>query len=388
MDRFAEYRSHFPALKECVYLDTAYDCGGTDFGIEALHQYFADWTKAAVHNERGGPGRKTHFEVLDQTRELIAELLGGVSAEQIAFTRNTNEGLNALLQGFAFEEGDNILVAAVEHPSVLMPALNAAKLRGVECRVLGAKEDEALPLSLYKEAADEHTRMILCSHVQSSHGCRIDLEGLGAFCKERGIFLLVDAIQSLGILPFQAKEWNVSAVTAAGYKTLTAVNAVAFLYAEEELLKRVWPVYTAAGPYMGVKQEGETYSLFCKDDGKARKLENSSLDNPGIYCLREGLLRLKAFRSEEIADHVEGLWQQCYQGLRELDVRVVTPEDHHAGILAFDLGDNEEAFAFFRSRNIALSLSGGRYLRVSFAAFSDEDDVNKFLEAVKEYRKH
>lgn len=384
MDWVKEYRSLFPAVNRCVYMDTAYDCGGSEIGKKAAMRYFDDWANAAVENQRGGPGRKVFFDTLDETRQMIGTLLGGVEPCQIAFTRNTNEGINAILQGFDFSPADNIVTDAIEHVSVLMPCLNAKKLKGVEVRIAGDSDTVDVSPAMLMEQCDQNTRMILVSHVQSATGSLIDLETLGEFCKKKGIYLIVDAIQSLGQIPFDAVRWNVSAVSAAGYKGLGAVESTGFVYVAPELMRRIWPVYTAANFFISVvRDEGAPY-LRCSDDTKARKLENSSPDNLGVYILHDALEKLLQIGIDLIWAHIDPLYQKLHQGLCELGYRVLTSAEKgaHGASMAIEVSDPQELFAFFRERNIALS--AGRYIRLSLGAYSTEEDVDAVLSAAKD----
>lgn len=383
LDWLEAYRAEFPAVHACTYMDTAYDCGGSGIGRRAAERYFSDWARAAVRNERGGPGRASLFRVLDETRGLLGRLLGGVAPEQIAFTRNTNEGINAILQGFAFRDGDNIVTDAIEHESVLMPALNVQRTRGVACRIAGEPGMDAVPPQALMERCDGRTRLMLVSHVQSATGYRTDLGTLGRFCRERGIFLVVDAIQSLGQIPFDAKGWQVSAVAAAGYKGLAATNSVGFLYAEPALLERIWPVYTAAGPCMDVRRGSGGCELVCSDPQCARKLENSSLDNLGIYVLHDAVERLLEIGIERIWAHILPLYDRLRRGLAEEGFQVVTPaeEEGHGGVLSLRVSDLQAAFAHFRDSGIALSISAGRYLRFSIGAYTNDADLDAVLRA-------
>ena len=383
LDWLEAYRAEFPAVHACTYMDTAYDCGGSGIGRRAAERYFSDWARAAVRNERGGPGRASLFRVLDETRGLLGRLLGGVAPEQIAFTRNTNEGINAILQGFAFRDGDNIVTDAIEHESVLMPALNVQRTRGVACRIAGEPGMDAVPPQALIERCDGRTRLMLVSHVQSATGYRMDLGALGRFCRERGIFLVVDAIQSLGQLPFDAKGWQVSAVAAAGYKGLAATNSVGFLYAEPALLEQIWPVYTAAGPCMDVRRGSDGCELVCSDPRCARKLENSSLDNLGIYVLHDAVERLLEIGIERIWAHILPLYDRLRRGMAEEGFQVVTPaeEEGHGGVLSLRVSDLQAAFAHFRDSGIALSISAGRYLRFSIGAYTNDADLDAVLRA-------
>ncbi len=382
-----EYRKLFYACNHCVYLDQAYDCGSTLFGRKAMEKYFNDWDQAAVNVERGGPGRLSHFIVADETREMIRQLVNAESPDLVAFTRNTNEGLNAILQGFEFAPGDNVVTAAIEHESVVMPALNAAKTRGIEVRILPTRKDERILADELMGLTDEHTRMMLVSHVQSKNGYRIDLEELGQKCAEKGIYLIVDAIQSLGLEPFDMQKWHVSALNAAGYKGLSSVISIGFTVYTEELLRKVHPVYTAAGFCMDVRETENGWEVYCTDEGNARKMENSSLDNPGIYALHEALQIILGVGVENIHAHVMKLYNKLYSGLKELGFPIITPEDpkEHLGIISMRPEDPRKIFDFMRSKNIALSVSSKVYLRVSLGGFNNEEDVEYFLNAAKEY---
>ena len=383
-----EYRAQFPAAAECVYLDNAYDCGGTLIGKAAAERYFDDWNYAAVHNERGGPGRATLFKTIDETREYLARLVGGAGPDRVAFTRNTNEGINGVLQGFDFRPGDNIVTDGQEHESVLMPCLNVQRTRGIEVKIAPVRADGGVSVEELKNLADAHTRMILVSHVQSATGYKIDLKKLGTWCSAHGIFLIVDGIQSLGLCPFHADDWCVDAVSASSYKGLCGTNSSAFTYYQPELLKHIWPVYTAAGPYMHVDRSEDGYSLYCNGEEKARKMENSSLDNIGIYIMHDSVKTLLEIGIDQIWEHVSGLYEKFYDGLAALGYSPVTPKEaeKRCGILSLKLEDKEEFFAFMRSRNICLSISAGIYIRFSLGAFNNEADIEAALEAVRAYK--
>ena len=384
MDAFKALRAQMPVCDRCVYLDCAYDCGGSLFGKAAAARYFDDWAASAAACERGGPGRKTFFELADRTRADICRLIGAGDPRGVCFTRNTNEGVSHILMGFDFAPGDNIVTDDIEHPSVLMPCLNAQKLRGVECRVVKAEQGEYLPVDLLTAACDEHTRMILVSHVQSGNGYKIDLSELGAYCRERSIYLIVDAIQSLGFNRFEAEKWGVSAVTAGGYKGLLAGESSAFLWASADLLAHVWPTYTAAGFAMTVDKSQEPWTIACKDATWARKLENSSLDAPGIYVLNAGIEKVLELGVDNIETRIRALYERLWDGLKSLGIDPVTPRDyeHSCASVAFALEDNNAFQQALMDKGIVMTAS--RLLRVSLGAFNDESDVDAFLKAAKE----
>lgn len=388
MDWVHELRLQTPVCKKCTYLDCAYDCGGTTFAASAAQQYFEDWCKSAALVERGGPGRKSFFDKADKTRTLICNLIGARDPKEVCFTRNTNEGISHILMGFDdFKPGDNIITADIEHPSVLMPCLNAEKLKGVECRIIKAEKGEYLPSELYINACDSHTRMIVLSHVQSSNGYKTDLKAIGDYCRKMGIYLIVDAIQSLGFSVFEAETWGASAVSAGGYKGLLAGESAAFLWCSKALLEHIWPTYTAAGAAMTVDKSKKKWELNCSDASWARKLENSSLDAPGIYVLYSGISTVLKIEPKNIEKHIRTLYETLYDGLVSMGIQPITPRDKASSCasIAFDMPSKEDFFVFMRSNGVAMTCS--RLLRMSIGAFNTADDIQNALSNIRSYLK-
>lgn len=103
-------------------------------------------------------------------------------------------------------------------------------------------------MSDLEQLCTDRTRVVAISHVQFASGFGADLAELGAFCKERGIDLIVDAAQSLGCLPVYPEEYGISAVAASGWKWLLGPKGAAILYTSEQLRNKLTP--TMAGPGM------------------------------------------------------------------------------------------------------------------------------------------
>ncbi len=380
-DWVSELRAQFPAAEKTVFLDIAYENAGALFALEAAREFFRDWNDVSPSVVKaGGEGKGRIVDVVRRTRQAAAGLLGGVEPGQIAFLKNTNEGINALLQGFDWQPGDNVVTDSQEHPSVLMPCLNLSRF-GVACKVAQPADGVSVTPELLLAHADEHTRFVVVSHVQSATGYRTDLPRLAAMCRKRGIFLVVDAIQSLGFIPFDAKAWGVDAVSASCYKGLLGTGGVGLLYASPELLRRVRPVYAAANACLGIDRT--SWQLTGLDSPSASKLENSTMDFSGIYALLAGLERIHAIGIDQIAAHISGLFEQLYRGLEALGFSIVTP--FHASERCHSLSiltDTPQAlYCHFQQNGIFVSSSGGKYVRLSIAPFNNRQDIGKALKA-------
>ena len=98
-----------------------------------------------------------------------------------------------------------------------------------------------------------------------------------------------------------------------------------------------------------------------------------------------------------IGEHVLSLADHLISGLKQYDLRMVTPEDRRcrAGIVTFTLGDVDENVAlmtFLQQHKVLVSVRytshvGG--VRVSCHLFNNRDDLNRLLELVGVYlRQH
>lgn len=151
--------------------------------------------------------------VLERFRGSAARLVGA-APEDIAYVSNTAEGMSLIANGYPFEPGDQVLTYDREFPSNHFPWL-LQRQRGVEVVLLSDVDPlgdlpdhlpRAWSMEELEERVTDRTRVITLSHVQFASGYAADLEALAAFCRHRGIDLVVDAAQSLGALPVRPAE--------------------------------------------------------------------------------------------------------------------------------------------------------------------------------------
>ncbi|MBR5283568.1 MAG: aminotransferase class V-fold PLP-dependent enzyme [Clostridia bacterium] len=372
-----QLRAQFPVYQTKTYMESAFHNGGCLAAKAGMDLYF----ETAFSGELAG--KRQWQEATDETRILTNALIGGASPENIAFTKNTVEGLNLIARAFPWQPGDNIILNNQEHTSNLMPWL-ALKEIGVEIRMVQA-EGYALPVESFEKMIDNRTRMIAVSHVQASTGYTCDLAALGALCKEKGIFLVVDAIQSLGLLPFHAESWGIDAVSAGGHKGLLAVPGIGILYTSPALLEKLSPAHVGSSAAWTIDRD--VWENRCTDLHHACKLEQSNLNYPGIYALREGLKLIESVGIKQICRHIKNLSAQLYDGLSTIGFYLVTPEDprHRAGIVSVSVPDPDHMKKWMGEHGIAVSRMDAGFVRFSLGAPSNTQDVDRALAAAKIY---
>ena len=382
-------RAEFPAAEKLAFFDTAYENCGSRFARQAAEQFFDD--KAEVGPglvKAGGAGKGPAIGVIAETRRLLSELINAEGIERMAFTANTTQGINLVLQSYPFKPGDSVVVAAMEHVAVLMPCLWLRR-KGVNIKLVKPENPMLLTEDDLLAAADETTRFIVCSWVQSASGCKVDMKALTCAAHFRDIYVLTDVIQGIGFEPVDVREMGMDALSASPYKGMLGIEGMGFLYVNEKLCRELSPVFSGDGPVMTIDREkGEIVYKPGTDERDARKLEAGTIPMLSIYCLNAALKRMAEIGQETIAAHVLDCYNRVYDGLTALGYAITTSRDpaRHSHSMIVQVGGDPHIFVEWALER-GVYLSGGRngHVRVSVAPFTTDDDIEKLLTLFRDY---
>ena len=237
---FAALRDEFPVTRNWTYLDLANKAPLPQCAQDAIPDFLREM------NELGAREAFSKRRV-EEVRASLASLLG-VAPGTLAFIKNTSEGMNIAAQALDLQAGDNVIQAEMDHPNQVY-ALKRLEERGVELKWVRNGEDYP-PVEAFVEAMDERTRVVAVSYVTFGTGCRVDLPALGAACRERGVVLMTDAIQGVGILSTPLPALGADIVVCGGHKGLLGLPGTGFLYCREELIPDMTPPFFARASMM------------------------------------------------------------------------------------------------------------------------------------------
>lgn len=379
-------RRSFPVTETKAFFDIAYENCGASYMREALDRYWEDKANLLPGMEKmGGGGKGRTIDVIAETRAALAAFLHAPGAESIAFTANTCQGISLALLGLSYRPGDNVVVGAMEHVSVLMPCLHLRR-QGVECRVVGNGSDLWVTEEELLAAADEHTRVIAVSLVQSCSGYRIDLRRLTQEAHKRGIFIVTDAIQALGFTEVDVQELGVDALAGSPYKGMLGTEGVGFLYCAPAMLQCLEPVFLCWSEAMSFNRQ--TGEVTCRDPLQARKLEAGTLPFMSIYVLRAALERLESIGMPEIAAHVSDCCERVYRELTALGYEIANPREpeHRCASLLLCTEQKGELTQFLAERGIYVSTGNTDHVRISVAPFTDASDIDRLVQGLREWK--
>src|SRR4051812_48938155 len=173
------------------------------------------------------------YSDVEKLRVLAARMINA-HRDEIAFVKNTSEGISIVAGGINWQWGDVIVTTSVEYPANMYPWIEVSRSHGAKLLMVEETTDAAtgrrfVPTEKILEAAsDPRTRLVALSHIEFASGQRHDLVKIGQFCRERKILFCVDAIQSIGVIPVDVHLMNIDYLSADGHKWMMGPEGAGF----------------------------------------------------------------------------------------------------------------------------------------------------------------
>ncbi|OGA41639.1 MAG: hypothetical protein A3G24_15865 [Betaproteobacteria bacterium RIFCSPLOWO2_12_FULL_62_13] len=388
LDTIVAARAHFPALGRWTYMDVA---GRGVLSREARAALDAHLDERMMN----GGDKLKFFELVEGTRRRFAELVNA-EADEITLTKNISEGLNMAATAFNWRRGDNVVLCPeLEHPNNVYPWLNMQRY-GLEARIVKPR-DGHIPVDEIIARMDGGTRVATVSTVTFAPGFRTDVDSLGRACRERGVLLLVDAAQSVGVLHTDVKQSNIDALAVSTSKGLLGLYGMGFLYCRREWAHRMNPAYLARfGVDLGDAHEATMGDYSYKLAPAARRFDLGNYNFAACAAVDTSMQQLLAWGTANIERRVAGLTHALAQGFLDLGLPVCggAPGPHLANIVtvgemsADHYGTGDERFnrlyEHLTANRVKLSIRRGT-LRFSFHVYNNMDDVARVLDLTKEF---
>lgn len=364
---------------ESVYLNAA--------STGPLPRRTVDAVQHALHL-RAQPARfpdSLLWETLAASRRLAARLIGA-APEEIALCTNTSYGLNLAAAALPLGAGDVIVAPAGEFPANVYPWMAAAVRRGAAYRQVPACDDGSVDeAALCAAVADPRVRVLAVSWVGFADGYRCDLERLGRACRESGTYLVVDAIQGLGVAELDVRDCHVDILACGAQKWLLSPWGTAFTYVRAELVRTLEPHMVGWTAVAGGDDFSRLldYDMTWRDD--ARRFESLTLPVHDFFGFNASVELLLELGIPAVAAHVGSLLDEVVAWAHEQPaVTLATPADRarRAGIVSLRCGDAQAASARLTEAGVAHSMREG-LLRLSPHCFTTRAEIAVALDALR-----
>jgi len=329
-DEVEEIRREFPVLDRYTYFATNGLGVLPRRTVAALHEHLDD-----LHQNAIVTALRTDEPLVTETRTLVARFLGCDPAE-VAFSRNTSEGVLWVASSLGWRPGDEVLVAQGEYPATVLPWM-ALESRGVVTRLLPQRHRRITP-AMVAEAWSERTRLLAVSFVQYNSGFRADLSGLAEVVHARGGLLLCDAIQGLGALRLNVHEAEIDFLTAGTQKWLLGLQGSGIFYARGEVMNGLDATHVATGSLV---EDGDPEDPEAPYDRRlapgAQRFEEGMRNYLGITALRASLGLLDEIGIDRIEARIRELTDYLVREAERRGCHIESPRgvNEWSGIVLF-----------------------------------------------------
>ncbi|MCX8073546.1 MAG: aminotransferase class V-fold PLP-dependent enzyme [Candidatus Binatia bacterium] len=378
----AEIRAEFPALQRYVYLASN--------GMGLLPRRAVSAATAVLRKlaREGIVFEIFHVpRVLERARQRVADFLGA-DADEIAFCRNTTEGLLWAAESLPWQPGDEVLLVQGSHYATVLPFLSR-RVAGLEVRWVRPRSAGACTSDDFAAAWGERTRGVVVSWVEFYNGFRHDLAGLVALAHERGAWVVCDAVQGWGALPFSARTMRVDVAAAGAQKWLLGPPGVGICFIAREAREHMRLYHVGANSLVDPHEPAEPLSSYdVTYAGGARCFEEGTRNIPGISALEASVSWLMELGIGRIAAQIRAVSDYLAAELSESGWKIRSTRERElwSGILLLEPppGENAEHWMHrLHQRHIAINYREG-CLHLGIHFYNGPEDIDAFIAAVKQ----
>jgi len=376
MENIHMIREQFPITKNKVFLNHAAQSPLPKPVADAVRRFTDDFSNFGTTSIEWNDGGKPFFAKLIHAKP-----------EEIAFVENTSVGLNIAANVLHYPRDSKIVTTDLEYPSVVYPWLR--KSLGVKVHYVKNVNGKIL-IEDVEKAVDDKTVAVAVSHVEYVNGFRHDLRALSEIAHEHGAYLIVDAIQSAGAMQIDVKKDDIDFLTTACYKWLLSPPGAGYLYVKGELIEKFEPPFVG---WASVKPEvfdtidfWDIWSLRLSET--ASRFEVGSPSFISITGATEALKMILNFGIENIQKRILKLTDHLIESVKSLGLKLQTPEEpqYRSGVVNFKIDKPKEVAESLNRKGIIVS-ARAHGLRVSPHFYNTEEEIDKFMEEIKNGQK-
>ncbi len=274
-------------------------------------------------------------QITKDLRQTISQALK-INPDDLTLTENTTAGCNIALWGLDWRSGDHILLTDCEHQGIqgiVNEVVHRFDLKQSTCPVM-ATLNGGNPIAVIRNALTPRTRLLVISHILWTTGQVLPLREIVQLCHDRGIQVLVDGAQSVGVLPLDLGAIGADFYAFTVHKWWCGPQGIGGLHVRSDQRERLRP--TAIG-WRSVTTDPQGNAAGWESGGKRYEVSTT-----GFYAFPAATMAIELHgqvgtdleRYQMICDRAAYLWN----GLSQIPgVQMVKSSAPRSGLVAFQL---------------------------------------------------
>lgn len=397
-------REDFPILErefdgsQLVYLDNAATTQTPNQVIDAISDYYRT-TNANVHRGIHHLSQEASI-AYEEAHDTLANFVGASGGrEEMIFTKNTTEAENLVAYAWGLnelEEGDEVVLTAMEHHASLVTWQQIAKKTGATVRYIGLTEDEKLDMEHASELIGPDTKMVSVVHVSNALGSINPVDELADLAHEQDALIFVDGAQAVPNRPVDVEEIDADFYAFSGHK-MAGPTGIGCLYGKKSILEEMEPFLYGGDMILKVEYEDSTWNdlPWKYEAGTPLIAQGIALDRAVEYLEEIGMDRIRA--------HEEWVTEYALDRLEEFDdIEIYGPRNptERGGLVGFNLeGVHAHDLASIMNDH-AVAIRAGDHCtqplhdmlgtaasaRASFYLYNTREEVDRLVEAIDDAR--
>lgn len=399
-----QIKEDFPILQQKIngnrlaYLDNSATTPKPMQIIEAINNY--------NKKSHGNPHRGAHklsvlaTEEYDLARKKVKQFISAKHTEEIIFTKNTTEALNLVAHSYGMnfiDEGDEIVLAISEHHSNILPWQRIARMKKATLKYMYLNKDGRITEKEIKEKISDNTKIVSIAHMSNVLGTINPIEKIIDYAHKRRAIVIVDGAQSVPHIPVDVQKLDADFLVFSAHKMLGPMG-IGVLYGKKELLENMSPYLTGGDMIEYVSEQEATFAPL------PYKFEAGTQNVEGAVGLRAAIEYLENIGLDNIQKHEETLVEYALDKMLKLsyiDIQGPTDLYMRGGIISFTVDDIHPHDIASILDTYGVAIRAGHHCaqplmnylkipatsRISFYLYNTEEDIDQFIEGIKNVRK-
>ena len=328
-------RRDFPILdreiynRPLVYLDNAATSQTPRCVVDAIDRMYCH-TKANVHRGVHTLSQEA-TDLQEAARERVRAFINAASTQEIIFTRGTTEAINlvASSMGDLLENGDEIILTAMEHHANIVPWQLLRRRKRILIRVVPVDATGQLDMEAYRSLFNERTRLVSVCHVSNVLGTVNPVKEMIAYAHSLEVPVVVDGAQAISHLKVDVRDLDADFYAFSSHK-MYGPSGVGVLYGKKYWLDMI-PPYQGGGEMIShVSFEHTTWAEL------PFKFEAGTPDFVGIAAFRTAIDYMESIGIERIAAHEHDLLEYTTSRMMEIPgMRIFGTAPGKAAVISF-----------------------------------------------------
>ena len=386
------YREDFTMLEnDIVYFDNGATTLKPKRVVDSVVKYYTEHT-SNIHRGDYDAAMKTN-NLYDDTRNIVSKFVN-CGSDEVVFTSGTTMSINMVVFGFmknVLKKGDEVLLTKSEHASNVLPWMKLADDIGIVVKYMELNENYELTLDIVRKSITEKTKVISIAHVTNVIGDVRDVVGIGQICKDKDIFFCVDLAQRLPLMKVDFKASNMDFLSFSGHK-MCGPTGVGCLILKKKYLDFMEPLFYGGG----MNQSFDKDNNYVLKNGVTR-FEAGTPPIAQVIGLREAILYLDEIGMDNIHKYEVELKKYLLEKLNNISNIKVYNKKSNSGILTFNIDGVFAQDSSIYLNNYNIFVRAGNHctkmlkddigvkntVRVSLYLYNNKDDVDKFIEVLR-----